>query len=132
MSSDSGVAVSSGSGVGVSSAGTGVGLAGSGVSVGGAGVSVGGHAVSVGGIAVGRGRSGVVMGSKTATAVGSTVGVELAQALTPRAVTAMTSSQTAVLKIRAYLWLLPEQDQGKGRGRRTCAPPPDLKLPKKP
>jgi hypothetical protein len=59
--------------------------------------------VSVGGIAVGSGGSGVVVGGKTATAVGSTVGVELAQALTPRAVTAMTSSQATVLKIRAFM-----------------------------
>jgi hypothetical protein len=87
--------------------------------------------VSVGGIAVGSGGSGVVVGGKTATAVGSTVGVELAQALTPRAVTAMTSSQATVLKIRAVMSAPSQTESMNGKREAGLRPPPDLNYPKK-
>jgi hypothetical protein len=99
----------SASGVGVSSGGTGVGLAGTavsvggGMSVGGTGVGVGGTGVSVGGMGVGRGGSGVVVAGRTATAVGSTVGVALLHAFTPQPEIASTARYSSTLTIRTFI-----------------------------
>ena len=104
-----GTAVSAGA-VGASVAGTavsvgrtGVSVAGTAVSVGGAAVGLGGTFVSVGRTAVGRGASGIVVGGTTATAVGSTVGLELAHALNPIPTATKRTNQITVFIMRRFI-----------------------------